>query len=95
MGYMSGGGFSLNKYTLSQQYCDFDNCDGCSGYGIANSHTISQCQDSISFKKIHNDVEDGDGGVRSGYGFKTATISLNVTIQVYLTRFPGMFTILI
>ena len=69
MGDMSGDNFSLNKHTLSQQCCDLNNGDVCSGYGIVNSHTISQCQDSSSFKKIENDVEGGDGGVSSGYGF--------------------------
>ena len=35
-----------------------------------NSHTLSQCEDSILFKKIDDDVEKGDGDVSSGYGFK-------------------------
>ena len=69
IGDMSGDKFSLNNHTLSLQYHYLNNGDVCSGYGIVNSHTISQCQDSSSFKKIENDVEGGDGGVSSGYGF--------------------------
>ena len=53
---MSGGNFSLNNHTLYQHYFDFNNGDVCSGYGILNSHTISQCQDFSSFNNIDNDV---------------------------------------
>ena len=66
---MSGGNFYLNNYNTPQQYCDFNNGDVCSGYGIINRHTISQCHDQSSFKNIENDIENGDGGVNSGYDF--------------------------
>ena len=69
MGDMSGGNFSLNNHTLYQQYCGFNNGDLCSGYGILKIQTISQCQYSSPFNNIENVVENGGGGVSSGYGF--------------------------
>ena len=66
---MSGGNCSLNNKTLSQHYCDSNNGDMSSGYGFLNSHNISQCEYSSTFKKINDDVEEGDGDVSSGYGF--------------------------
>ena len=69
MGEISGGGFSLKKHTLSQHYCDFNNCDVCIIYVFKNICTLLQFEDSSSFKKIDDDAEKGDCDVSSGYGF--------------------------
>ena len=42
-----------------------NNGDGSSGYGFLNSHTLSQYDDSITFKYMDGDVKKGN--VSSGY----------------------------
>ena len=69
MGDISSRKFSLNNHTLSQQYCDSNNGDVISGCDFLNSHTLYQCEDSIKFKNIYDDVEKGYGDVSSAYGF--------------------------
>ena len=66
---MSGGSCFLKNHKLDQQYFDSNYSHVSSGYYFLNSHTLSQCEDSSKFKKIDDDVEDGDGDVSSGYGF--------------------------
>ena len=46
-----------------------------SGYGFLNSHTISQCKDSITFKEIYGGVENYE--VSSVYG----SIKRNTDLQ--------------
>ena len=58
MGEVSGGNCSTKKHTLSlsQRYFDFSNFDVSSGNGFINSHTISQCDDSITVKVMGGSV---------------------------------------
>ena len=70
MGDTSGGNVSLNNHTISKKYCNTNNGDVRSGYGFSNSHTLFQYKDSSTFKNNAVDVQEGGGGVSSGYGFK-------------------------
>ena len=69
MGHMGGGTCSMKNHTLFHQDCDSGNGDVSSGYGFKNSHTLSKCEESSTFKEMHVDVEKGDGDVISGYEF--------------------------
>ena len=60
---VSGGNFSMDNYTLSQQDCDFKN-------GLLNSLTFYQFEDSSTFKETIGGVEKCDGDVSCGYVFK-------------------------
>ena len=50
-------------------YVEKGDGDVSSGYIFLNSHTLYQCEYSITFKEIGGGVEKGDGDVSSGYGF--------------------------
>ena len=56
----------MKNHTLSQQDFDFYNGNVSSAYEVLNSHTISQCEYSSTFKEIDGDAENVD--VSSGYG---------------------------
>ena len=66
MGDMSGVNCSINNHNLYQHDCDYNNGDVSSGYGLLNSHTLYQCEDSIFFKEMYGVVKKVD--VSSGYG---------------------------
>ena len=53
---MSGGNWSMNNHTISQQACNSNNRDVSNGNVYINSHNISQCDDLSAFKEL-------DGGV--------------------------------
>ena len=59
----------LNNHTLSQYYCDSNSGAVSIVYGLKNLHTLFQCEYSITFNNIDDDVEKIDGDVSSGYGF--------------------------
>ena len=59
-------GIFLWTTTHYKKYCDFNNGDVSSGYGFINSHTLSQCEYSGTFRDMDGGVEKGD--VSSRYG---------------------------
>ena len=63
---MSGGNFSINNYIIYQKDCNTNAGDVSSGYGFIDSHTISQCDDSSTFKDMDGDVEKGDVSIVYG-----------------------------
>ena len=67
MGDVSGGNSSMKNHSLVQQDWDSNNGDVNSGNGYIYIYTISQCNDSSSFKEMNGDVSNGD--VSSGYGY--------------------------
>ena len=56
----------MNNHILYQQYCDSNNGDEISEKDYINSHNISQCDYSSTFKEMDGDAEKGV--VSSGYG---------------------------
>ena len=64
MGYVSSGNGYMNIHTLYQQDQDFNNVYVSSRNDFINSHIISQCNDSSTFKDMDGDVEICD--VRGG-----------------------------
>ena len=66
MGYVGGGNISMHNHTLSQQYLYSNNGDFSSGNGYINSHTLSKCNYSSTFKYMDGYFENGD--VSSGCG---------------------------
>ena len=66
MGDVSADNSSMNNHILYWQYCDTNNGDVSIVNGFINRHTLSQFDDSRTFKDTDGDVENGD--VSSGYG---------------------------
>ena len=64
---MSGGNGSMNNHNIYQQYWDSNHGDVSSGINFINSHTISQYNDSRTFKDMDGDIENDD--VSTGYGY--------------------------
>ena len=60
MGDVSDGNCSINNHNLYQQDFDSNNGDVRSVYGFINSHTLSQCDDTSTFKDIGGYVENFD-----------------------------------
>ena len=50
----------MNNHTLYQQGCDSNNGAMSIQNWFMNSHTISQCDGSSTFKQMDRDVEKGD-----------------------------------
>ena len=57
----------MNNHTLSKQDFYSNNSDLSGGYGFINSHNLSQCDDSNTFKEMG--AVSGKGDVSSGYGY--------------------------
>ena len=57
VGDMSCGNCYNDNDTQSQWDCDYNNGDVSSGYGLLNSHTLYQCEDSISSKEMYGVVK--------------------------------------
>ena len=65
---------------------DVEKSDGdvSSGHGFYNSHTLSQCEDSSTFKEMDGDFEKGD--VISGYISMDSHIDLqNNGLESFMT----------
>ena len=69
MGDISGGNCSMKNHTLYQHDCDYSNGDVSIIYGFINSHTLSQCEYSSTFKNRYDDFGNGHGNMYSGYVF--------------------------
>ena len=63
MGGISGVNSSMNSHLPFQHNWYFNNGHVSCGNGFINSHTLSQCNDSIALKYTDGYVENGD---RSG-----------------------------
>ena len=62
----------MNNQYISQQDCDSNIGDDSSENYFMTIHTLSQCDDSNTFRDMDRDVEDDN--ISSGYGFTNIQI---------------------
>ena len=80
MGDVSDGNDSINTHLLYQQGWYFNKGDVSCGGGFINRHILYQCNDSILFKDMDRDVENGDvSGVH--YSMKSHYIYQNNVLK--------------